>query len=113
MAIRVQLTHHSLYQYEPMVYLSTQLIRLKPTASCQAVIEAYSLRIEPDNHVLRWQQDPFGNFIARVDFSGQVSCLSIQVQLTASLQSVNPFEFLLDDYALFFPSTTQIRFSMI
>lgn len=103
MAIRVQLTHQMRYQYERMVNLSTQLIRLKPTAFYQAHIEDYSLRIDPANHVLRWQQDPFGNFIARVDFSGPLPRLSIQVQLSVSLQPVNPFEFLVDEYALFFP----------
>jgi len=103
MAIRVQLTHQTLYQYERMVYLSTQLIRLKPTAYCQVVIEDYSLTIEPANHLLHWQQDPFGNFIARVDFAEKVARLSIQVQLTANLQLINPFNFLIDQYALFFP----------
>ncbi|MCK8495503.1 MULTISPECIES: transglutaminase family protein [Spirosoma] len=103
MAIWVQLTHQTLYQYERMVYLSTQLIRLKPTAYCQAVIEDYSLTIQPANHVLHWQQDPFGNFIARVDFLEKVTRLSIQVQLTANLQSINSFDFLIDEYALFFP----------
>ncbi|GAB3998059.1 hypothetical protein GCM10028807_44750 [Spirosoma daeguense] len=103
MDIRIQLNHQTLYQYDQTVHLSTQLIRLKPNAYCQAIIEDYSLLIKPDNHVLRWQQDAFGNFIARVDFSGEVSYLLIQVQITVSLQPVNPFDFLIDDYALFFP----------
>lgn len=103
MAIRVQLNHQTLYSYDRMVVLSPQLIRLKPAAHCPARVEAYSMQVEPATHVLHWQQDVFGNFVARVDFSGMIARLSIQVQLTASLQAINPFDFLIDESALSFP----------
>jgi transglutaminase-like putative cysteine protease len=53
--------------------------------------------------VLHWQQDPFGNFIARVDFIGPVQEMAISVQLTARLEPVNPFDFFIDTYAQSFP----------
>lgn len=103
MGIRVELIHQTRYQYEQPVFLSPQLIRLKPTAHSQAAVESYQLRVEPANHVLHWQQDPFGNGVARVDFSGTVASMTIQVQLIARLEPVNPFDFLIDSYANSFP----------
>lgn len=103
MAIRVELIHQTRYQYDRPVFLSPQWLRLKPAAHSQAVIESYQLSIEPANHVLHWQQDPFGNGVARVDFSGSVAAMIIQVRLIARLEPVNPFDFLIDSYASFFP----------
>ncbi|UFH54866.1 transglutaminase family protein [Spirosoma sp. KNUC1025] len=103
MAIRVALEHYTQYDYDRMVYLSPQLIRLKPAAHSRATIESYSLTVKPENHVLHWQQDPFGNFIARVDFSGAIQSMTIDVQLVASLEPVNPFDFFIDTYAESFP----------
>ena len=103
MAIRVALDHHTHYHYDRMVFVSPQLIRLKPAAHSRTSIESYSLTIEPENHALHWQQDPFGNFVARVDFWGSLQTMSIRVQLIASLEPVNPFDFFIDTYAESFP----------
>ncbi|GAB3277277.1 hypothetical protein GCM10027347_51190 [Larkinella harenae] len=103
MAIRVALDHHTQYNYDRMVFLSSHLIRLKPAAHSRAAIESYSLTIEPANHVLHWQQDPFGNFIARVDFTDAVQTMTIQVQVVARLEPVNPFDFFVDTDAATFP----------
>lgn len=103
MALRVALHHHTQYDYDRAVFLSPHQIRLRPAAHCQAVIESYSLTIQPANHVVRWQQDPFGNFIARVDFEGMVQQMIIDVAIVARLEPVNPFNFLVDPYAQLFP----------
>jgi transglutaminase-like putative cysteine protease len=103
MSIRVALDHQTRYAYDRPVFLSPQLIRLRPAAHTRAAIDSYTLSIEPDNHVLHWQQDPFGNFIARVDFIGPVQEMAISVQLTARLEPVNPFDFFIDTYAQSFP----------
>ncbi|MBD2753707.1 transglutaminase family protein [Spirosoma validum] len=103
MAIRVAIHHHTQYQYDRMVYLSPQLIRLKPAAHTHASIESYSLTIEPKNHSVHWQQDPFGNFIARIDFWEPMQAMSITVDITAGLEPVNPFDFFIDTYAESFP----------
>ncbi|GAB2527828.1 transglutaminase family protein [Spirosoma aerophilum] len=103
MSVRVAIHHHTRYDYDRLVSLSPHLIRLRPVAHSPASIESYSLTIQPANHVIHWQQDPFGNFIARVDFWEPMSFLSIDVDIIARLEPVNPFDFLLDSYAISFP----------
>ena len=103
MPTRILLRHLSRYAYTRPVWLSPHLLRLKPAAHCPAPIENYSLSVAPAGHSLHWQQDPFGNFVARVAFSEPVPALSITVELTATIGVSNPFGFLLEDYAQTFP----------
>ncbi len=103
MAVKILIQHSTVYSYSQPVLLSTHKIRLKPTADCATAIENYSLTIYPSNHVVHWLQDPFGNFEARVDFQGSVQQLVIDVEITAVMQPVNPFDFFVDDYAQDFP----------
>jgi transglutaminase-like putative cysteine protease len=103
MPVRVAIHHHTQYDYDRVVSLSPHLIRLRPVAHSRAVIESYTLTIKPDNHVVHWQQDPFGNFVARVDFWEPMQMMSIDVDIIALLVPVNPFDFFLDTYAISFP----------
>ncbi|MBN8821533.1 MULTISPECIES: transglutaminase family protein [unclassified Spirosoma] len=103
MAIRVELIHQTLYQYNRPAFLSPQLIRLKPAAHSRTVIESYQLTIEPANHVVHEMQEPFGNFVTRVDFTGSVTSMTIRIQLIANLEPINPFDFFIDGYASSFP----------
>jgi transglutaminase-like putative cysteine protease len=97
------LRHLSRYTYTRPVWLSPHQLRLRPAAHCPAPVEAYSLRVTPPDHFLHWQQDPFGNFVARVVFAGPVPELTIAVEMVATIDNSNPFGFLLDEYAREFP----------
>jgi len=103
MSSRVLLQHQTKYEYDSLVFLSPQLIRLKPAIHCRIPIEAYSFIVSPSNHQIHWHQDPFGNFLARVDFTGPVQELVIDVKLIATLTKINPFDFFVDEYVQFFP----------
>ncbi|QKZ12732.1 transglutaminase N-terminal domain-containing protein [Spirosoma sp. KUDC1026] len=103
MTTRVELLHQTHYHYERPVLLSAQWVRLKPAVHCLSTIESYQLTIEPTNHLRHWQQDPFGNLVARIDFLEVVESVTIQVQLIAKLEPVNPFDFLVDACADNFP----------
>ena len=105
MPTRILLRHLSRYDYTRPVWLSPHLLRLKPAAHCPAPIEDYSLSVAPAGYSLHWQQDPFGNFVARVVFAGPVPELTIAVEMVATIDSSNPFGFLLDEYAREFPFT--------
>ena len=103
MAIRVAINHKSLYQYDRLVSLSPHIFRLKPAAHCRTPIESYSLKIEPENHFINWQQDPFGNYQARVVFQEPARALSLNVDLVANMTIINPFDFFLEESAEHYP----------
>ncbi|MFH2211448.1 MAG: transglutaminase N-terminal domain-containing protein, partial [Pseudomonadota bacterium] len=83
MTIRVALKHKTQYLYDRPVQLGPHIFRLRPAVHSRTPIESYSLRIKPEKHFINWQQDPFGNYLARVVFPEKTRELSIEVDLVA------------------------------
>ncbi|HUL55568.1 MAG TPA: transglutaminase family protein, partial [Usitatibacter sp.] len=103
MAIKVALHHRTHYAFDRPVGLSAHEVRLRPAAHCRTPIESYSLRVKPAKHFLNWQQDPYGNWIARLVFPEKARELEITVDLVADLTVINPFDFFVDPSAEKFP----------
>ncbi len=103
MTIKVALHHRTAYTLDRAVGLSPHEVRLRPAAHCRTPIESYSLRVEPAKHFLNWQQDPYGNWLARVVFPDKSRTLAITVDLVADMTVVNPFDFFVDKSAEQFP----------
>ena len=103
MAIRVAIDHKTAYHYDRPVYLSPHVVRLRPAAHARTPIHSYRLDIAPADHKVYWQQDPFGNFIARVVFPERVNELSVHVRLEADMTVINPFDFFVESYAEKYP----------
>ncbi len=103
MSIRVAINHNTTYSYDRPVSLSPHVFRLRPAAHSRIPIESYSLKISPENHFINWQQDPFGNYLARVVFPEMTRELRVEVEVIADMIVVNPFDFFVEDYATDFP----------
>ncbi len=102
MTIRVALTHETTYSFDRPVNLSPHEIRLRPAPHCRTPINSYSLTVQPKNFI-NWQQDPFGNWLARLVFPDKATELKVTVDLVADMTVINPFDFFVEKYAETFP----------
>jgi len=103
MAIRVAINHKTEYRYDRLVQLSPHLMRLRPAAHSRTPVHSYSFKVHPEPHFINWQQDPLGNFLARVVFPQKTRLLSIEVDLVAEMVVINPFDFFLEQSAEHYP----------
>ena len=99
MSIHVALNHVMHYRYDRMVNMAPHIIRLRPAAHCRTEILSYSLKIEPAEHFINWQQDPQSNYLARVMFPKPARELRVEVDLIADMAIQNSFDFFLEPYA--------------
>jgi uncharacterized protein (DUF2126 family)/transglutaminase-like putative cysteine protease len=103
MSIRVALNHRTSYRYDRLVGISPHVVRLRPAPHCRTSVLSYSLHVQPAQHFVNWQQDPYGNHLARFVFPGKAKELNLEVDLVAEMTVINPFDFFLDQEASSYP----------
>src|SRR5690606_3618141 len=81
MAIHAALHHVTRYSYDHPVQLGPQVVRLRPAPHCRSQVISYSLRVEPAQHFINWQQDPFANYLARLVFPEKTRSFTVTVDL--------------------------------
>ncbi len=103
MAIHVALNHITHYTYDKLVNLAPHVVRLRPAPHSRTKVLSYSQRIEPTNHFINWQQDPFANYQARLVFPEPMREFKVTVDLVVEMAVYNPFDFFLEPSAEQFP----------
>ncbi|WCN07460.1 DUF2126 domain-containing protein [Marinomonas mediterranea] len=103
MTIRVAIQHKTNYEFDRPVEVFPHTLRLRPAPHSRTHIHGYSLKIGPDEHFVNWQQDPFGNYQARLVFPEKTTSLSFEVEVIADMTVINPFDFFIEEYAEEFP----------
>ncbi|CAN0626220.1 TGc domain-containing protein [Burkholderia multivorans] len=103
MPIHVALHHTTRYRYDRLVNLGPQIVRLRPAPHCRTPIVSYSMTVEPAQHFVNWQQDPFANYMARLVFPERTRHFEVTVDLVAEMSVYNPFDFFLEESAERFP----------
>ena len=103
MSILASVHHLTHYLYDRPVTLGPQIIRLRPAPHSRTRVVSQSLKVTPANHFVNYQQDPYGNWLARYVFDGPVTELRIEVDMTADMTVYNPFDFFVEDSAETWP----------
>ena len=103
MTVRVAIHHQTEYRFDRPVALGPHILRLRPAPHCRTSILSYALKIQPEDYFINWQQDPFGNFQARVLFTDKLQLLRIDVDLVADMATINPFDFFVEESAEYWP----------
>jgi len=99
---RLSINHVTEYQFSGPVSLQPHRLLLRPRENHNVRIESSVLEIFPA-HTLQWKRDVLDNSLAVASFPAPAHRLRISSDLVIQHYEENPFDFLVDDYAVTHP----------
>jgi transglutaminase-like putative cysteine protease len=99
---RLSISHVTEYRFSTPVSLLPHRLLLRPRESHNVRIESSTLDIFP-GHVLQWKRDVLDNSVAMVGFTEASDRVRIASNVVIQHYEDNPFDFLVDDYAVIHP----------
>ncbi len=99
---RYKILHRTYYNFSSEVRLEPHALRLRPREGHELHIESSSLQITP-SATLRWHRDVEDNSVAIASFDTPASQLLIESEVTIQQFNQVPLDFLVADYATYYP----------
>jgi transglutaminase-like putative cysteine protease len=99
---RLKISHITEYKFPSPVRLQPHRLLLRPRENHNVRIESSVLEISPA-HTLQWKRDALDNSVAVASFSAPADRLHILSSVVIQHYEDNPFDFLVDDYAVMHP----------
>ena len=99
---RINISHITEYLFPSPVSLLPHRLLLRPRENHNVRIESSLLEITPA-HTLQWKRDVLDNSVALVSFSKPSAQLRVSSNVVIQHYEENPFDFLVDDYAVMHP----------
>ena len=99
---KIKILHRTYYNFSHPVELGTHYLRLRPREGYELRIESSTLSLSPDP-TISWQSDVEDNSIAKAEFQAPATQLTIESEIVVQQYNENPFDFLMENYAVQFP----------
>ena len=100
--LRINISHVTEYRFPSTVTLLPHRLLLRPRENHNVRIESSVLEISPA-HTLQWKRDVLDNSVALVGFTEPADRLRVASSVVIQHYEENPFDFLVDDYAVNHP----------
>jgi transglutaminase-like putative cysteine protease len=100
--MKLQIHHHTCYSYAKVVSLAPHSIYLRPREDTFTRLEAFRIDVSPTG-VKHWVRDACDNLHLRIFFPDPDREITIDLSMTILNAPRNPYDFLLDAHAAFFP----------
>ncbi len=99
----LEIRHEINYTYDRPVALDAHIFRLRPPSNCRQHIKGYNININPRPWGFYLGDDLDGNSCIKATFDKETSYLFIGVNLLVETLCRNPFNFLLEPWAVTLP----------